>query len=101
MHIQASFKAAIGVLTELAHASNPAYVRVRAACKLADILSPANRAYGDILHVLNSDEPAASRLRAAQRPEPPTENPCAVFCTDEDDEEDEESEGANQDDEPP
>lgn len=101
MPVNTTFKAAIQRLAELAAHDQPGYVSVRAASQLANILSPANPKHGDILHALNDDQAGASPIAVSQRPEPPTENPCAVFCTDEDDEEDEESEGANQDDEPP
>ncbi len=101
MPIQATFKAAIQRLTELAGRDQPAYVSVRAACKLADLLSPGNRDYGHILHALDDDQTPAGFSSPPQRPEPPTENPCAIFLTDDDEDEDDESEGTNQDDEPP
>ena len=105
MPIQHSFKAAISVLAELASDQHPGYVRLSAASKLADILSPANPHYGDILNELNADHgdhnerAGVGQTPASQVPSRPTENPCAVYRTD--DEEEAESEAADQDDEPP
>ena len=56
MPIQARFQAAVLTLAELAAPTNPGYIAVKAASKLADLLSPANPAHHDIMRLLR--EPA-------------------------------------------
>lgn len=102
MPINTTFKAAIQRLAHLAGPDQPAYVSLGAAGRLANLLSPANPRHADIMIALNDDQPHTAPTQASQPPAPPTENPCAVFCTEDDeDNEDDESEGAQQDDEPP
>ena len=78
MPIDASFKAAINVLAELASDNHPAYVRVNAAGRLANILSPANPKYNDIIRDLNAESalPATpmpnSRSSSTNTPTPAT-----------------------------
>ena len=56
MPIDISFRAAINTLAELASDSYPPYVRVNAAARLLEILSPANPNYHDIHQDLDGDE---------------------------------------------
>lgn len=110
MPIAPTFKAAVHVLAELAADNHPSYVRVNAASKLAKLLSPANPHYGDILYVLNDDQPRSNRAPALSPPEEPTEHPYACYVRnsentetpeDSEDSEEDESEDTDQEDEPP
>jgi hypothetical protein len=53
MPIQPRFQAAVLTLAELAAPTNPGYIAVKAACKLAELLSPAHPRHHDIMRLLN------------------------------------------------
>ncbi|MYB21634.1 MAG: hypothetical protein F4066_05740 [Chloroflexi bacterium] len=98
MPIDPSFKAAIDVLTELASDSHPAYVRVNAAGRLANLLSPANPKHRDIVRN-RGDEPDLPSTPVSQEPRLPDEHPYACYLRDnEDADEDEEASSAEEDD---
>lgn len=63
MPIQTNFQAAVQTLAELAAPTNPGYIAVKAACKLVDILSPANPRHHDIMSVLS--QPAVDAATGA------------------------------------
>ncbi len=64
MPIQPSFQAAVQTLAELASPANPGYIAVKAACKLVDLLSPANPRHHDIMSLLS--QPAVDAAPGAE-----------------------------------
>ena len=105
MHIQLTFKAAMQVLADLAGSDMPPHVRVKAACKLSDHLSPANPRQADIMREL-SDEPAKdipARARTITNGhEEPMPHPYALLAEmEEEPDEDDPTENGQDDDEPP
>lgn len=100
MPIEPNFPAAIQRLAGLAGPENPAYIAVRAACKLAEILSPAHPRHGDIMYALNGEQHDHYPTLASQTPSPPTENPCAVYVVDADGSDDDDEASSEEEDEP-